>query len=450
MKRIIIIMMVLCIAVLIGICAVYSVSEVPPIEVAGTVDSEPAVAMLDPNEYVVSDNFASKALDIPIISIVTDNGDKIRSKDEYSISSVSVTNTLRKYTFDNASAGVRGRGNATWGMEKKSYRVRFDTKINLFEAGKGAAKSWVLFANHCDQSLLRNYLGLRLGNLFDGIDISSSTTLVELYLNGKYEGVYLLAEQTQIHQSRVNVKITQTSPETDGYLIELDQYAEGRDGIDRIRVNGEPYSIKNEVRTEELAKRIEKHLSAIETALEKEDQEALCALVDIDSCVDTYLIQEFAKNIDVGWSSFYMYVPSEGEKLYFGCPWDFDLAFGNDERLDSGGFEDLYVATGRRGFTQSHYWFIRLMNQDWFVDLVKARWDYAYDIFTLAIQEIEDVYQASQFAFDHNFERWEIFGGKLNQEPRAIRKLNSAREHITYMTEWMTNRLNWLDDYFRG
>jgi Spore coat assembly protein len=447
MKRIILIMLIACLAALIGICVVYSVGENPSVE-PEVVETEPEVILLDPEELVVSDDFEGKALDIPIISIVTDDGERIWSKDEYSPSSVSITNAARKHTFDDLSAGVRGRGNATWGMEKKSYRVRFDTKINLFGAGKGAAKSWVLFANHCDQSLLRNYLGLRLGNLFDGIDVSSSTTVVELYLNGKYEGVYLLAEQTQIHQSRVNVKITQTSPETDGYLIELDQYAEGREGIDRIRVNGEPYSIKNEVRTEELAKRIEKRLSAIEDALEREDEEAFCALVDIDSCVDTYLIQEFAKNIDVGWSSFYMYVPSEGEKLFFGCPWDFDLAFGNDERLDGGAFEDLYVATGRRGFTQSHYWFIRLMAQDWFVERVRARWDYAANIFSLAIQEIEDVYQSSKLAFDHNFERWQIFGSRLNQEPRQIRKLNSAREHITYMTSWMTDRLNWLDDYF--
>lgn len=449
MKRTLIIMLVICLAIVIGVFVVYDVKGEPGSE-AETVANPDTQPLPDPNEFIISDEFESVALELPILSITTNDGKTNIGKDIYKECTASLTNTLRKYTFDDLSAGIRIRGNATAGMEKKSFRIKFTEKINPLGQGKGSARSWVLMANHCDQAMLRNYMGFRLVTIMDGVGVSISTNFVEVYLNGEYQGVYLLADQIQIGQSRVNVRTSITSPETDGYLIELDQYAEGQENIDWIRVYGSPYSIKNDVRSEELAGRIKTKIEAIEEALAKEDEEAFCALVDIDSCVDIYLIEEFSKNIDVGWSSFYMYVPKEGDKLYFGPAWDFDLAFGNDERLDRGDYEDLYVATGRRGFSQSHRWFIQLMNQDWFVQKVLDRWDYAYKTFTDILTEAEEVYQSMEMACDHNFEKWPIFGQRKNQEPQKIMKLKSAREHVTYMIEWSANRLAWLDDYYKS
>ena len=50
--------------------------------------------------------------------------------------------------------------------------------------------------------------------------------------------------------------------------------------------------------------------------------------IDIDSFINYYLIQELFMNVDVDYSSVFMYKHGD-EKLKFGPIWDFDLSSGN-------------------------------------------------------------------------------------------------------------------------
>lgn len=50
---------------------------------------------------------------------------------------------------------------------------------------------------------------------------------VEVYLNGEYEGVYLLSELVNVNKNRVNVAEEIDQVEENGYLVEMSQYAEG-------------------------------------------------------------------------------------------------------------------------------------------------------------------------------------------------------------------------------
>jgi len=66
-------------------------------------------------------------------------------------------------------------------------------------------------------------------------------------------------------------------------------------------------------------------------------------LVDEDSFVDMYLIHEFMKNTDTGWSSLH-FAKDKGGKLKATAAWDFDLSSGIT-RGDSS-TAGLYVADG--------------------------------------------------------------------------------------------------------
>ena len=56
---------------------------------------------------------------------------------------------------------IRGRGNSTWGMPKKPYRLKLTDKQSLL--GMPSSRDWVLLANYSDKTLLRNALALDLG-----------------------------------------------------------------------------------------------------------------------------------------------------------------------------------------------------------------------------------------------------------------------------------------------
>lgn len=400
-------------------------------------------------DQTITATFSLDRRELPIISITTVTGRDITSKESYIGASVSICNTgSAAYEMSGVSAGIRGRGNATWTHEKMSYRIRFANKQQPLGLGSASDRTWVLMANHCDQSLLRNALAIDLANRLEGIDFNSSAAHVELYLNGEYRGVYLLVEQIQVDAARVD--IGEEDPGYDpmaedaGFLVELDSYSEPPY---EFSIGDKRYQVKSEVRTDAQFDYIRSYIEQTDAAIREGDRDAIAALVDIDSFVDGYLLEEYFKNIDVGWSSFYMH-KKPGEKLILGPFWDFDLAAGNDHRLDNGSAEGLYVGQYRHGFSQYHPWFTALTQQDWFVDAVVARWQEIRGHISDNLAYLQQITDAAPQAFARNFEKWDIFGQRINQEPEHIMALDSWEEHVAALQTWLTERGEWLDTCF--
>lgn len=53
-------------------------------------------------------------------------------------------------------------------------------------------------------------------------------------------------------------------------------------------------------------------------------------MIDENSVIDWYIVNEFTKNNDaIFFSSVYIYYNPEDQKLHFGPNWDFDISCGN-------------------------------------------------------------------------------------------------------------------------
>ena len=123
-------------------------------------------------------------LSLPILLLDTETGRDVTSKTEYIGASVSLAGS-GKYDFSDTDVSVRGRGNNTWTYDKKSYRIKLSEKRNILGIASGKSKSWVLLANMCDQSLLRNDTALALDSVFRRVGWEPAATSVEVYLNGE-------------------------------------------------------------------------------------------------------------------------------------------------------------------------------------------------------------------------------------------------------------------------
>ena len=144
--------------------------------------------------------------------------------------------------LDDAAGQVKVRGNWTTSYAKKSLRIKFDNAQRMLGLhDDGAYKNWVLLAGYKDASLLRDAIGMKLYDAMYGDKYYvSDCQLVDLFINGVYWGVYLLAEQQEIQEpkidegtgnvtnpARINAKETPkgfVSTQT-GYLIEFDSYS---------------------------------------------------------------------------------------------------------------------------------------------------------------------------------------------------------------------------------
>lgn len=396
----------------------------------------------------VTAQFRLKALELPVMRIETENRENIAEKERYLTCSVSVSNTDAAYVLEDRAGKIRGRGNSTWYFDKKPYKLKFDSKTDLF--GNGAAKKWTLIANYYDRSLIRNELALRIGAQFDAIgETTSKVQSVELYLNGVYEGVYLICEQNEVGKTRVDIaKDFTPDPADTGYLIELNDSAvleeEGVEGRDWFRVDELPYVIKSpdfdKAPSEEVIPQytayMQAYLQACADAVRTGDYAQICRYLDVDTFADSYILNELFNTVDVGLSSFFMYKDAGG-KLCSGPVWDFDVTCGNWAFNESCSNTELWAKN-------TNVWYGALLECEEFRQLVSEKLrTYESRIRETIRNTIAGMAEMEQ-SYLRNFERWQIFGEQIWYEPAEIWNIPTWQGQMAYVEEWLEGSLAYL------
>lgn len=163
---------------------------------------------------------------IPTIYIETFGNRSVTSKTTYVYATMTYVDGANIVQYD--SLQIRGRGNSTWGLAKKPYRIKFNESTKFLGKGYAKNKSWTLLANHGDKSLLRNAVTFTMGD-FLGQPFSPAAHFVDLYLNGTYLGNYQVSDQVNVDNKRVEIYeqedvATDDSNITGGYLVEVDGF----------------------------------------------------------------------------------------------------------------------------------------------------------------------------------------------------------------------------------
>ena len=242
---------------------------------------------------------------------------------------------------------IRGRGNSTWGCDKKPYKVKLAKKNGLL--GMPANKHWVLIANVFDNSKMRNKMTYELGRRLN-VPYTPRSVPVDVVMNGEYYGLYYLSEQIRVGENRVDIPdLTDTTEKltdeeiTGGYLLNLDYNDESEDCFRTDRNMGltmESPSKEDwqnaETTFDEVKSYIKGYLNKCEEALYSDDYKTkegvpYSNLIDVDRMITYYLFQEISQNGDAyGGGSNYLYKDRNG-KICWGPLWDFDyVAWAGD------------------------------------------------------------------------------------------------------------------------
>lgn len=419
----------------------------------------------DPNMIITSDNynvyaeFEYEFLELPAVIIKTDDGEDIVSKDEYKSATVTITNTQTSWELSDVVANVKGRGNTTWLADKKPYRIKFDSKQKLFGSSY-KAKNWTLIANHLDKSLLRNYTAYELGERFDGIDFSSKHQLVDVYINKDYKGVYLVCDQIQTGSGRVDIDESIAVDGNNGYFIERDARApsEGILDQDYFIFHNEEYGFKTpDSESQEFINNkdveiayIRDYLESCYTAITEGDWSTVESLIDVDSFVDCYIIDELFANNDCGYSSCYYYKDKDG-KLFKGPLWDFDIGAGNVNY--NMGDEEQCLPNETLFASRYNFFYKILFERNEFTALVKnkllAYQATIYDVLSLLnVNSNTSIYALYHEALKRNFVRWDIMGVPIWPEPDSVIAITTLKGQIKYLRSWLLARYAYLNDVF--
>ena len=139
---------------------------------------------------------------LPVLYVDVEDGAEVATKKDYQNAYYVLQGAgeYQQYRYEGETQ-IKGRGNTSWNMDKKPYKLKLENKEDLL--GMGENRHWVLLANYTDISLMRNTLAFRAAEEI-GL-VSMETQWVELVLNGEYVGNYQLCQQIRPGEDRVPV-----------------------------------------------------------------------------------------------------------------------------------------------------------------------------------------------------------------------------------------------------
>ena len=165
--------------------------------------------------------------DIPVVYISTPDHTPILDKETWIAESTFIIQNPDGTIVDYGEASIKGRGNASWKRDKKSYSIKLASKPKEQGVlGLPGHKRWCMIA--VQWGYLGNNVGYELARRTSSFAWQPHGKYVEFVLNGKHIGTYFLAEHIRIDENRVNIK--SLKPEdvgedkiSGGYLITYDR-----------------------------------------------------------------------------------------------------------------------------------------------------------------------------------------------------------------------------------
>ncbi|MHC1683892.1 MAG: CotH kinase family protein [Clostridiaceae bacterium] len=271
----------------------------------------------------------------------TENGEETITASFTIIDSQEGTNRMTDIPNLSSLTKISYRGNSSRFFDKKSYSIHLileDGTENKKEiAGMAAHDEWVLNGPFLDRSLLRNYLAMNISG--EIMEYAPNVRYCELFLDGSYQGLYLLMENVSRGEGRINIQKPNKNSNVTGYIIRLDREGKGdqelndyanytnKTGVSAIDVR---YPGLTQI-TEGRMEYIRQDMSKLEKVLYSYDLvdkgKGYPQYIDINAFAEYFIINEMFRNVDAGRFSSFYYKEARGKLKP--CVWDFNNGCDN-------------------------------------------------------------------------------------------------------------------------
>lgn len=373
-------------------------------------------------QYTVKAEFLLSA--IPELTITTTDPSiaEIPSKDYYLEGTLAV-NGRGGYEDYTGKTEVKGRGNSTWGYPKKPYRLKLNKKAEI--CGFGKAKNYVLLANHLDPTLMLNSVAFKIGRLLE-LPFTNHAIPVDVVLNGIYKGSYLLTEQIEVKENRVDLD------ENNSVMWELDSYWDDEPKFKSTAFNL-PVMVKDPDLTTEQFEYWKKDFNAFTTQFAKEPLEgnSYVDMIDIESVAKFLITFNLVHNMEINHpKSVFLHKEGNG-KYVMGPIWDFDWAYDYEGTSNHfGRYNTPLFSSSMNGVGTA--FFQRFLQDSRVKAIYKRTWqDFKNNKLDALLQYVDDYAVMLKPSVERNSELWE--------------NTRSFDTKVKELKTWLRNRADYID-----
>ncbi len=324
---------------------------------------------------------------------------------------------------------IRGRGNISWGWNKKAFNIKFAKQQKVL--GMKKHKRWIMLANYADITMLRNDVAYRISDM-TSLKWAPKGHHVELVYNGEYSGTYYLCEQVRVDKDRVAITelpeaadgttINNVAPDKVGYLVEFDFHADatkwqwqtsfhhtkyGKESIYLVKYPDEEdltdaqfnyiKGLIQDLETQLMT--IKEDSDATEAQINEQYEQIINKNIDPMSFIDYWLVYETCINHEIlNPGSVYLH-KDVGGKFFAGPTWDFDYGTFNFTYAEAQpAANSLYVS--------GSVWYRYLFRNPKMKAMAKARWKELKPQLQQIPQYITERAEYLKYAAEENLTLW--------------------------------------------
>ena len=385
---------------------------------------------------------------VPTVYITTDSGQIPWSKTEWWRGTVSVRGYGAFPDIDCDSINLRCRGNSTMTYPKKPFRMKLDKKRDFL--GLKKAKNFALLANYIDNTLMRNAMAMKLGEML-GTPYVNHMIPVNLVMNGEYYGSFTVTEKLGINSGSID-----DIDEAKGMLWEI-----GADDEDYVYnpvaypslpvavkdpdpadfAGADPFfSIENWYNM--WKNDLDETMASIKEGAEWGHESNWDDYIDLESVVNYMLVYDICCNRELRHpKSVFLHKATVDSKYMFGPIWDFDWCFSFDQFNVIEPQTHLFMNRWNNGAYGGAEFFYALCLNKRFQQRFRERWEEFYSDMYPAWLEYFDEYaariEASAF---QNGQRWTEADDVVNAGTTA-----DFVSNVAAMRRWIVDRIEFIN-----
>ncbi len=355
-----------------------------------------------------------------------------------------------------------GRGTYSWyETEKKSYNVHLKSPMAFL--GMGECSKWALRSTAADTTMMMDQLAYTLARRLE-LPYAVESEYVNLYIDGEYRGLYLLAQKASTIDGSVRVSdlsasndwlnkkevlrydsrnrmkyydVSEPSEITGGYLMEFNDHSRyqrndpGFETEDKYVTIHAPSNI-GETETKYIADIVRNAEQKINEADDNTTLADMGHILDLYTWFATYWIDEFLCDYDADFTSFFFYKEKNDPLLYAGPVWDYDEAYWHTFYNDDYQTQMLTTAS-----LQTSSWMQKLENIPSIHEGMKQYFmaTFAPAVRSLDQNDVPSIANQLQDAIAMEHDRWNISSEY------------STREQEEMYHVWLNARLSFFNDY---
>jgi CotH kinase protein/Secretion system C-terminal sorting domain/Proprotein convertase P-domain len=391
----------------------------------------------------------SMRCNLPIFNITVPNGIPNNPKTAGTIQIFNTgANSIMDVPTQTYNLGVETQGYTSSNGQKPNYdfeiRNATGAALNIPLLGLPAESDWIIKSGYTDQYMMKDPLTFEFSRRMGYY--APRTKHIELFINGYYQGIYILEEKIKRGANRVDIGKLKTTDVaganvTGGYIFEINPNSSAADWYSNyLGYNGNNqtnnyefkivYPKKDSIQPAQKTY-LQSYVDSFEAAMAGNNFQDTAIgwrkFVKEKTMIDFLIVSEYSMNYDTYGRSMYFSKEksTKGNKINIGPPWDSDR-----------GYEQWALNNGWVHITTHGYWTFPF----WWV---KARQDTLFEKKLACRFKTIRKYIMTDSAVNEYIDGMDIL--LINARSREILRWNKTFDPPANLKQYTIQRLNWMD-----